>query len=108
MQRLVILFLLISTIALSHSGRTNSKGCHNNKKTGSYHCHNSKPKPIRKSQSSSRALFKSSSNSQFKCEGKTVCKQMLNCAEAKYYLKTCKLHSLDRDNDGIPCENLCG
>ena len=27
--------------ALSHSGRTNRSGCHNNRQTGGYHCHNS-------------------------------------------------------------------
>ena len=27
--------------ASSHSGRTNSSGCHNNRQTGGYHCHNS-------------------------------------------------------------------
>ena len=26
----------------SHSGGTNSDGCHNNHKTGDYHCHNPK------------------------------------------------------------------
>lgn len=25
----------------AHSGRTNSEGCHNNRRTGDYHCHNS-------------------------------------------------------------------
>jgi len=24
---------------VSHSGRTNSDGCHNNRKNGTYHCH---------------------------------------------------------------------
>ena len=27
------------TIAVAHSGGTNSDGCHNNRKTGGYHCH---------------------------------------------------------------------
>lgn len=27
--------------SFAHSGRTNSDGCHNNRKTGGYHCHNS-------------------------------------------------------------------
>lgn len=35
---------LFSQPALSHSGRTDSSGCHTNRKTGEYHCHNKKPK----------------------------------------------------------------
>ena len=31
-----------SSIVDSHSGGTNSDGCHNNHKTGDYHCHNPK------------------------------------------------------------------
>ena len=37
----VILLFLFSSCVVAHSGRTNSSGCHNNKKTGGYHCHNS-------------------------------------------------------------------
>ena len=33
-------FICIET-AFSHSGRTNSAGCHTNHQTGGYHCHNS-------------------------------------------------------------------
>ena len=40
---IVYAFVLFSTQVYSHSGRTNSEGCHNNRKTGGYHCHNSKP-----------------------------------------------------------------
>ncbi|MCB1695310.1 MAG: excalibur calcium-binding domain-containing protein [Halioglobus sp.] len=32
---------------------------------------------------------------------------MTSCAEAKKYLTTCGVTSLDRDGDGIPCESLC-
>lgn len=38
---LILSLLLISLDALSHSGRTNSAGCHNDRKNGGYHCHNS-------------------------------------------------------------------
>ena len=41
------------------------------------------------------------------CEGKRYCKQMLTCAEARFYLKSCNVGSLDRDGDGVPCEGLC-
>ena len=36
----IILSFLSIQKAFSHSGRTNSSGCHNNRKTGGYHCHN--------------------------------------------------------------------
>ncbi|HDL4657756.1 TPA: excalibur calcium-binding domain-containing protein, partial [Mannheimia haemolytica] len=28
--------------------------------------------------------------------------------QAKFYLNQCNAGRLDRDNDGIPCENVCG
>lgn len=47
MKKLLILspfFIILSFLSIqkaySHSGRTNSSGCHNNRKTGGYHCHN--------------------------------------------------------------------
>lgn len=41
------------------------------------------------------------------CGSKRYCKQMSNCAEAKFYLNQCGLDRLDRDRDGIPCESIC-
>lgn len=38
---IVLLCFLLSELSLAHSGRTNSSGCHNNRKTGGYHCHSS-------------------------------------------------------------------
>lgn len=43
-----------------------------------------------------------------KCGQKRFCKEMQDCAEATYYLRECGLASLDRDGDGVPCENVCG
>ena len=43
---LALAFFLVS-LSFSHSGRTNSKGCHTNRKTGDYHCHGSKKTPQR-------------------------------------------------------------
>lgn len=31
--------LLGSAFVYAHSGRTNSEGCHNDRKAGTYHCH---------------------------------------------------------------------
>ena len=40
----VLLMLVLISFAYAHGGRTNSEGCHNNRKTGDYHCHESKKK----------------------------------------------------------------
>ncbi len=39
--------------------------------------------------------------------GKKYCKNMSSCEEAYYKLNTCGHKRLDRDGDGIPCENIC-
>jgi hypothetical protein len=44
----------------------------------------------------------------FSCDGRHVCRQMRSCAEARYFLEVCGVRSLDRDNDGVPCEDICG
>ena len=38
----MIILFFVGSLALAHGGRTNSQGCHNNRKTGGYHCHNKK------------------------------------------------------------------
>lgn len=38
----IIISLLIPNISFSHSGNTNSNGCHNDNVNGGYHCHNKK------------------------------------------------------------------
>jgi endonuclease YncB( thermonuclease family) len=43
----------------------------------------------------------------FTCGGKTVCREMTSCAEARFYLSQCGLSRLDRDRDGIPCGSIC-
>jgi len=42
-----------------------------------------------------------------KCGNKHKCSEMKSCKEAYFYLKNCGITKLDRDKDGIPCENLC-
>lgn len=48
-MRFFIIYFFICFIIKSyaHSGRTNSQGCHNNRRTGGYHCHNSYKKRIK-------------------------------------------------------------
>lgn len=44
----------------------------------------------------------------FSCELK-YCRDMRSCTEAYFYFKQCPGHQKrDGDDDGIPCENLCG
>lgn len=106
MVRLAVLLLLSSALsAFGHSGGTNANGCHTNHRTGEYHCHGGRqasPEPTRSFTPSASAPSAS-----FACNGKTVCREMDSCAEAYYYLNTCGLGRLDRDNDGVPCESIC-
>lgn len=44
----------------------------------------------------------------FSCDSiPRYCKEMDSCEQAMFALKQCGRHKLDRDNDGIPCENVC-
>lgn len=45
--------------------------------------------------------------SSFDC-GRKYCRDMSSCAEAHYKFTVCRHRQLDADNDGIPCENICG
>lgn len=47
------------------------------------------------------------SSQTFSCGGKRYCKHMVSCDEAKFYLRTCGVRSLDGDGDGVPCNRLC-
>ncbi|MDO5089358.1 MAG: excalibur calcium-binding domain-containing protein [Leptotrichiaceae bacterium] len=40
MKRIILLSIVVFSLnATSHPGRTDSAGCHTNRKTGEYHCH---------------------------------------------------------------------
>jgi len=41
------------------------------------------------------------------CGVKRTCKEMVSCAEARFYLSECGLTRLDGDGDGTPCESQC-
>jgi Excalibur calcium-binding domain len=45
---------------------------------------------------------------QFSCVPKKTCPDMNTCAEAYFQFSQCGNFERDRDNDGIPCEDLCG
>lgn len=42
------------------------------------------------------------------CGAKSRCSQMTSCAEATFYLRSCRATRLDGDGDGVPCEKICG
>lgn len=42
-----------------------------------------------------------------RCGAKRTCREMSNCAEARFYLNECGVSRLDGDKDGTPCEVLC-
>lgn len=42
------------------------------------------------------------------CSPRKYCKAMINCAEAVHFYRVCGHRERDGDNDGIPCENVCG
>ena len=42
-----------------------------------------------------------------RCGEKRFCKEMKDCAEARYFLSNCGVKQLDGDGDGRPCEALC-
>lgn len=45
---------------------------------------------------------------EFSCTPRKTCKQMRSCSEAVYRLRQCGDRQRDGDNDGIPCESICG
>lgn len=47
--------------------------------------------------------------SDYRCNGKTHCSEMISCEEARFYLKNCPGVEIDGDGDGVPCEGQwCG
>jgi hypothetical protein len=66
-------------------------------------------KPAQQSLSSPSTLLPVSSltseNSQFTCDGRQHCGQMISRAEAEYFIKYCPNTKMGGDHDGIPCEN---
>jgi len=109
MKKIALMFILSIIVPCSfvfaHSGRTNVNGCHNNKETGEYHCHTI---PNKVARTEARMDAKTEGRGIFgECGSKKYCNEMNSCEEAKYFLNSCNLTRLDRDNDGVPCESIC-
>jgi len=45
---------------------------------------------------------------EFSCTSRKTCKQMRSCGEAVCRFRQCGDRERDGDNDGIPCEAICG
>ena len=43
-------------------------------------------------------------STQYSCNGKTFCSQMISCGEAIFYQEKCGASEMDGNRDGIPCE----
>ena len=61
------------------------------------------PWDFRKAHAPTRALDAAASA----CGKKRYCSQMVTCEEAKFYFTQCRIKTLDKNGDGVPCENLC-
>ena len=53
---IALVFVLTNIAAYSHSGGTDSSGCHHDRKRGGYHCHHSDKKLSKKVHSESTKL----------------------------------------------------
>jgi len=54
-----------------------------------------------------RSPSKSAAVADTQCGSKRYCREMTSCAEEKLYLQQCGRSSLDGDNNGVPCEQIC-
>jgi len=43
-----------------------------------------------------------------RCDGRKYCAQMTSCAEARYFAANCRGVKLERNGDGLPCDQWCG
>jgi hypothetical protein len=91
-----MLVLALSNTALPHSGGLNAEGCHTNRKTGDYHCHRAARKPAEiaapKSGGISPVFYRNCS------EARAAGVAPIRRGQPGYGTH------LDRDNDGIACE----
>ena len=96
MNKLFIAVLMATFIASvsAHPGRTNSEGCHNNRKTGDYHCHGG---------GSARSSHQSTHRTT-----RMLCTDFDNQDEAQEYFERTRDRRLDRDGDGVACETQFG
>ena len=124
MKKIILLLIVVFALnTISHPGRTNSAGCHTNRKTGEYHCHGKTSSISSSSKSGSRTTKKKSTSSKkvtttkktnSKIKGTGAVSEELyfkDCDEAKKrgYWNIKRGQSgyrkeLDPDGNGIACE----
>jgi deoxyribonuclease-1 len=68
---------------------------------------NANPAPVPAPVAAPAPTTAKADKSGFSCDVKKTCSQMLNCAEARFQLKTCGNNSIDGDGDGKPCASIC-
>jgi endonuclease YncB( thermonuclease family) len=66
-----------------------------------------KASPVSSSPPAGAPVAAPTASGHFACGSKRYCKEMASCEEAKFYLTSCGVGSLDGDKDGMPCETLC-
>lgn len=102
MRYLIILLLLsIPATSFAHPGRLNAEGCHNNKASGQYECHSGGIKLVKKeAKEKARTKARDYNCADFgtQKEAQTAFKKAGGPAIDSY--------GLDRDKDGIACEEL--
>jgi endonuclease YncB( thermonuclease family) len=92
------LTLLMPELGLAHGGGLNAEGCHNDRKNGGYHCHRS-PTPRASARPSS--LYQAQSRELY-----ANCTEARDAGAAPLYRGTAGYSvRLDRDQDGVACEN---
>ncbi len=106
-----IAFIFIPNFSSAHPGRTNSEGCHTNKKTGEYHCHKKK-KNYKRHYKQARTYSRKNSRAYSRYFAKDYnCRDFTSQKEAQEFFISSggpawDPYKLDRDKDGIACENL--
>lgn len=103
MRTLILTLLIVLPLSVfAHGGRTNSEGCHNNRKTGEYHCHNSGSTKSAKTESRSVARTGARDYN---------CSDFYDWEDAQDTYERAggpiiDPYDLDRDSDGVACEAL--
>ena len=107
MLKLLRIFIIVSLLfpvqVFSHSGRTDAKGGHNNRKTGGYHYHNSGRQSTQKTSVNTSKESKSVSHREYYLNTKTNIRHNKGC---RWYSNTKKGRKCEPD-EGQACR-VCG
>lgn len=101
---LLLLILLVPFSSFAHSGKLNTDGCHNNKKTGQYECHAMIAKGAKQnSKTVAKKVAKVSTKLDYNCAD-FVTQEAAQKAFIKAGGPKFDSYDLDRDKDGLACE----